>query len=257
MSKKKKAEKKSGFSEEEIRTVLDPYIEESIYEIFYEPEDCGAILHKMEDCGFENEYVAYKAYQVKDVIPTTIFLSEIGGKYFVYMSGSLIQDTEYTSDLLEMFFTLEEAEECYQTLKNQNFMSVEDQIALLVKNFNYEPEDLFFSTKSIYGFRVYYKRLLILEHTFLLKADEINLGVQKLLDFINRYDISIDELYKPGRKWNDNQRYYHIVGTTSEGKDFSERIHIPSKLRHRSRYPIDVIENDRSGALQKITGIPS
>lgn len=253
MSKNQKKRTKNSYwiLEKEVCTFLGPYIKNSIYEIFFEPEKCGAVLHKAEDCGFEVEYVAYEAYSSKyAAIPATIFLSEIGGKYFVYMTGSICQDWDYISRPPKMFSDLEKAEKYYQTIKKQNCMSVEDQIALLIKNFNYDPEDLFLSTKSRYGFRVYYKHLLILEHTFTLNADEINLAVQKLMDFMNKYNVSIKELYKPGRKRSNNQRYYHIVGTTSEGKDFSEKILIPSKLQHCSRYPIDVIENDRSGALQ-------
>ena len=246
MSKKKKNKKQnhisgSYLSEEEWSALLDKYNCDDEYMFFCEPEEYGGKkIKERNDCGYESNSIAVEAYNDKDSIEAGLYLVEYDGVYYIWMSPSVCNGSDNAFDVEVCSCTsLKDAEGWFDNMLSSNIPSLKKQAEKMKEKVSC---DLYFKSFDLSGFRIYYKHLLIMEHVFEFSEEQIRGAIENLHSFEKEKQIKINELYKPGREWNSNQRYY-VIGGSTEYEDFLEEVHIPSKTQGRYREPVNVIRD--------------
>lgn len=226
-------------SDERKVEIEEEYGVEDISDLFFCPEEYGIEVVEKIDSGYESENIAMKAIVWGDSCEAVTYVIKIGGRYYIYMMESVISGTGSGKDLIYWESdSLEAALEQCKEIVAQNVVPYEKQISELREKI---PYDVYFQSRSVMsGFRIYSDHLLVAEHVFSLDAGEIVRAIENMRNFEKENNIKISELYKPGREWNNNQRYYIISGTTEYG-EFHEKVSIPSSTQGRYREPVDII----------------
>lgn len=241
---------------EEFEEILEENGVEDVFEFMLNAENYGGKTILMEEnAGFQYEEDAWEAFYDSDSSQASLSLVQYGDRYYLGQTRCLIggyADYDEEDLILEVFDSEEKARQAfYETLK-RNVRPVMEQIRQVKKELPYPPEDVYIKMYHAGSFRVYYRHLLVMEYLRSLDQEPIRKAIEKLKQFEADNRIAIDELYKLPRAWNDNQRYYRFSGTSGFGA-FCVDVHIPSKLQHRCRMPIDIIlANKQPKVLEEI-----
>lgn len=220
--------------------------DEEVWDLIYAAEEI-----KSRKIGFELPQLAYKSFTSSnsDAEENRAILAMIKDKYVVWVTDTLYGDTYYEAEAYEphLFDTLKEAEVAYEEIQYQ-YMPIPDEIAAC-KN-AIQDEDLWLQPRydcPDYSYRVYYQRKLIIEK--MKNLDDIERikeqirRLKKLKAKLSEYDITIDEIYKPSREWNCNERYYYFSFDTPKGYE-NKKVHIPSRVQRQSRNVLDYFDVD-------------
>lgn len=258
--KKKQKNREAGhgsgiMTTEEFDRVLEKYQAEDLYEFMLSPELYGGESVADEEIGYCHLMEAAEAMHENDCAERRALVTRYDDTYYYFELAAMIRGNAFDDwEVPERYGTMEEITERIARAKKEYVRPVPDQIRMAKESLPYDPEDVFIKywQSGLRGsFRIYYRRLLVAEHMYdSINTDVIREAVRRLEEFQKVTGITVTELYKPGREWNDNQRYYSLAGI-KDGLHFHCKIHIPSALQGRFRYVTDVIQNDRSRSIEK------
>lgn len=181
----------------------------------------------------------------RDTSEAIEFLLQHDGKYIAWQMCGISNGYGEDSVLPEVFDNLKDAEKAFERQIEANERPIMQQIFAAKAELPYDPYDTYIKPWSSMecSFRVYYKRLMVLDHAHGIDPEQIQEAVEKLIAFEKQHNVTVTELYKLPREWNNNQRYYQVsVRDNDSGKCSELKVHIPSKLQHRTRMPIALTE---------------
>ena len=193
-----------------------------------------------KEIGFSNECDYLNNGNEQD----KVVLAKRDNFYIVYGTGEVVDDFGFDTDIIQIVTNnYEEAKKYFDSieLKTEN---PKDKIRKVREKLGELSESIWIDIKDN-GFGVYYNikycdRLLI-EKAQDLDAELIRQQAERydnLDEELREKGITISDLYKAPRKWNDNQRYY-LFSFTKGSDEFEELAHIPSKMQHKMRLVLD------------------
>ena len=238
-------------AEESFAALLEEKGAEDLFEFLAFPEEYGGTQYLHEEVGYSD----YESANMSEPygLENVLYVAEYDGVYYLLEEYACGDSADFLENIPEIYQSKEEVDKRIEGIKRSNVPPLDDLIFNVKEKLPYDPSNVYIKYwGGIPGsFRVYYKHLLVIEHLYHLTAETIENAVERLASFMKENDILLEELYKLPREWNDNQRYYLISGSSGLGF-FREKIHIPSRLQGRERYPIDVILQDKSGFLDRV-----
>ena len=233
--------------EREVLNILQPLGVSSLsewHEIVYDGKKDWEVLQEAP-AGYETLELAMRG--IDDGCEATEYLFQKENSFVVFQSGSIVDGWGEDTELPEVFDNLETAKEIFNLRIAENEKPIITQIHEAKNTLPYDPDDVYIKPwSSVEGtFRVYYKRLMVLDHMYGINPDLIHEAIQRLLGFEKKRNIKVIELYKKPRVWNSNQRYYTISWyDESDGENDAAKyyVHVPSRMQYSTIMPISLVE---------------
>ncbi len=203
--------------------------------IFEDTEDL-----EEKEIGFSNECDYLDSHNEQD----KVVLAKKDNFYIVYGAGEVVKDNGFDTDITQIVTNnYEEAKKYFDSIEPET-ENPKDKIREVREKLGELSESIWIDMKdncfSVY-YNIKYRNRLLIEKAPDLDAEMIRQQAERydnLDEELRKKGITISELYKAPREWNDNQRYYLFSFTTRSG-EFDELAHIPSKMQHKMRLVLD------------------
>ena len=219
---------------------LEKLNESELYELLTEEAD----ILLTDDYG----YLTQECAMLEDSTPAVVNLAKYDDTYIVWVDdecpsfsgGMLFQKCEF-------FSQYEDAEQCFNSLKNAGIPPISKQIEVCV-NHTSDPNRVKITGKQrtgIYTYDAYYKGNILIEHMRELDANIINTAIRKYELFEKQYNIEVRSIEKRTNK-STNQSAYVLKTVDSSGVMHEIEAHISSVLEGQQRGSLDIV-------TQKIT----
>lgn len=218
---------------------IDIYNEDAFWKVVFED---GEEL-KSGNYGFRTDRVAFG----EGTYPANVHLIKYKEKYIVYAdeemdeSGECIENLDFLEH--DVFDDYERAVRYFNSLLNSGKLSGKEQIQCCKAELK-EADSIYikpvFGLYDDVGFKIYYKRNLIMEHAG-LNPKKINQAVDDFNKYCSENDIS-DICIEKERSRNSNQRFYRISFYDKDNQYQMFYVHIPSELQGRERNVINLIK---------------
>lgn len=223
-----------------MRTPIDCANESELYALLTDEAD----ILLTDDYG----YLTEECTMLEDSTPAIVSLAKYDNTYIVWV------DDEYPSfsdgmlfHKCEFFPKYEDAEQCFNSLKNAGIQPISKQIEVCV-NHTSDPKRVKIIGKQrtgIHTYDVYYEGNILIEHMRELDANIINTAIRKYELFEKRYNTEVRSIEKRTNK-RTNQSAYVLKTVDSGGAMHEIEAHISSVLEGQQRCALDIV-------TQKIT----
>lgn len=223
-----------------MRTPIDCANESDLYELLTDEAD----ILLTDDYG----YLTQECAMLEDSTPAVVSLAKYDDTYIVWVDdecpsfsgGMLFQKCEF-------FPKYEDAEQCFNSLKNAGIPPISKQIEVCV-NHTSDPKRVKIIEKqraNIHTYDVYYEGNILIEHMRELDANIINTAIRKYELFEKQYNIEVRSIEKKTNR-STNQSAYVLKTVNSGGAMREIEAHISSVLEGQQRCALDIV-------TQKIT----
>ena len=223
-----------------MRTPIDCANESDLYELLTDEAD----ILLTDDYG----YLTQECAMLEDSTPAVVSLAKYDDTYIVWVDdecpsfsgGMLFQKCEF-------FPKYEDAEQCFNSLKNAGIPPISKQIEVCV-NHTSDPKRVKIIGKqraNIHTYDVYYEGNILIEHMRELDANIINTAIRKYELFEKQYNIEVRSIEKKTNR-STNQSAYVLKTVNSGGAMREIEAHISSVLEGQQRCALDIV-------TQKIT----
>ena len=223
-----------------MRTPIDCANESELYALLTDEAD----ILLTDDYG----YLTEECTMLEDSTPAIVSLAKYDNTYIVWV------DDEYPSfsdrmlfHKCEFFPKYEDAEQCFNSLKNAGIQPISKQIEVCV-NHTSDPKRVKIIGKQrtgIHTYDVYYEGNILIEHMRELDANIINTAIRKYELFEKQYNIEVCSIEKKTNR-STNQSAYVLKIVDSGGAMHEIEAHISSVLEGQQRCALDIV-------TQKIT----
>lgn len=223
-----------------MRTPIDCANESELYALLTDEAD----ILLTDDYG----YLTEECTMLEDSTPAIVSLAKYDNTYIVWV------DDEYPSfsdgmlfHKCEFFPKYEDAEQCFNSLKNAGIPPISRQIEVCV-NHTSDPKRVKIIGKQrtgIHTYDVYYEGNILIEHMRELDANIINTAIRKYELFEKQYNIEVRSIEKKTNR-STNQSAYVLKTVDSGGAMHEIEAHISSVLEGQQRCALDIV-------TQKIT----
>lgn len=203
--------------------------------IFEDAEDL-----EEKEIGFSNECY----YLDRDNEQDKVVLAKKDKFYIVYGVGEVVENDGFDTDITQIVTNnYEEAKKYFDSIEPET-QNPKDEIREVREKLGELSESIWIDIKDN-GYSVYYNvkycNRLIIEKAKHLDADLIRQQTERYDNLdkeLREKGVTISELYKAPREWNNNQRYY-LFSFTKGWDEFEELAHIPSKMQNKMRLVLD------------------
>lgn len=223
-----------------MRTPIDCANKSELYALLTDEAD----ILLTDDYG----YLTEECTMLEDSTPAIVSLAKYDNTYIVWV------DDEYPSfsdgmlfHKCEFFPKYEDAEQCFNSLKNAGIQPISKQIEVCV-NHTSDPKRVKIIGKQrtgIHTYDVYYEGNILIEHMRELDANIINTAIRKYELFEKQYNIEVRSIEKKTNR-STNQSAYVLKTVDSGGAMHEIEAHISSVLEGQQRCALDIV-------TQKIT----
>lgn len=218
-----------------MRTPIDCANESDLYELLTDEAD----ILLTDDYG----YLTQECAMLEDSTPAVVSLAKYDDTYIVWVDdecpsfsgGMLFQKCEF-------FPKYEDAEQCFNSLKNAGIPPISKQIEVCV-NHTSDPKRVKIIGKqraNIHTYDVYYKGNILIEHMRELDANIINTAIRKYELFEKQYNIEVRSIEKKTNR-STNQSAYVLKTVDSGGAMHEIETHISSVLEGQQRCALDIV----------------
>lgn len=218
-----------------MRTPIDCANESELYAFLTDEAD----ILLTDDYG----YLTEECTMLEDSTPAIISLAKYDNTYIVWV------DDEYPSfsdgmlfHKCEFFPKYEDAEQCFNSLKNAGIQPISKQIEVCV-NHTSDPKRVKIIGKQrtgIHTYDVYYEGNILIEHMRELDANIINTAIRKYELFEKQYNIEVCSIEKKTNR-STNQSAYVLKIVDSGGAMHEIEAHISSVLEGQQRCALDIV----------------
>lgn len=218
-----------------MRTPIDCANESDLYELLTDEAD----ILLTDDYG----YLTQECAMLEDSTPAVVSLAKYDDTYIVWVDdecpsfsgGMLFQKCEF-------FPKYEDAEQCFNSLKNAGIPPISKQIEVCV-NHTSDPKRVKIIGKqraNIHTYDVYYKGNILIEHMRELDANIINTAIRKYELFEKQYNIEVRSIEKKTNR-STNQSAYVLKTADSGGAMHEIEAHISSVLEGQEKCALDIV----------------